>query len=392
MFLHPSDEISLDRIRIARPVLQDHVMAREIGVEKNQFLHAGPPFKSISDITTPILNSVCSAAVFEGISRSFDEAENMVKSSEIVLQPAQDLNAVVPLAGVISHSMWLHRISDADNPSAPTYAPFNGGMGPAMRLGLCSQAVVKHLSWLNETFASELMMCHEEQLDLIAVAAHAIQFGDDCHGRTIEGTKQLIECWQPQIQRYTPAYEYLQQSPPFFLNLWMAACKSILMSANGIEDSSLVVSAGGNGFEVGLQTAGNSGQWHTIKAAPPVGDLGKFSPQRALGAIGDSAIVDAAGFGAMSISLAPEQMKVFEPYLPGATLSLPEKLLPVVHPGFGNLNIRIGLNARTAIQAGVTPVVSLGILDRKGVEGRIGGGIYQYPMEIFRKSIIDEIS
>ena len=62
-------------------------------------------------------------------------------------------------------------------------------------------------------------------------------------------------------------------------------------------------------------------------------------------------------------------------------------LLPRAHPGFGDLALRTGLSARDVVAAGRTPVISLGILDKLGTAGRLGGGIYQAPMEPFVEAL-----
>jgi hypothetical protein len=71
--------------------------------------------------------------------------------------------------------------------------------------------------------------------------------------------------------------------------------------AEGVEGSSFITAAGGNGREVGIQVAGLPGHWFTVPAKPPVGTFDVDLPtDRAMGAIGDSAVVDAFGLGAMS--------------------------------------------------------------------------------------------
>ena len=53
-----------------------------------------------------------------------------------------------------------------------------------------------------------------------------------------------------------------------FLNLWMAATKTIMLAANGITGSSLITGMGGNGIRMGLQIAGLPGRWFTELASP----------------------------------------------------------------------------------------------------------------------------
>ena len=167
----------------------------------------------------------------------------------------------------------------------------------------------------------------------------------------------------------------------------MAACKCLLTAANGIAGAALVTAAGGNGAEFGLQVAGRPGQWFTAEAEPPRGDLGGHRPERALGAIGDSAIVDFAGFGAMALSYAPAQQAALAAHAPADWLSLPAALTAGVHPDFGTLAFRTGISARRALASGRRPIVALGILDKLGEAGRLGGGIYRAPLAPFAEAL-----
>ena len=382
--LHPADTEAIKKVHSVRPVLSDHRRARDVlDIDINILLHAGPAFSSPSRIAKPILNSGCAALVFEGIAHNFNEARQLIRSGEVTLAPAQDYGAVVPLAGVISASMWLHEIADVAGRAPSTYSPLNGGNGPAMRLGQFSDEVIAHLHWLNSELIEAITAVHSQDIDLISIGAHALERGDDCHGRTMAGTQFLLDQWRPQIESHPAAYQFLCHSPMFFLNLWMAACKCMLSAAANTQHSSLVTSAGANGVECGIQVAGVPYQWFVGPSTPPEGDIGQFSADRALGAIGDSAIVDIAGFGAMVLSFAPEQQKAFGNSVPDDAFELPRLLLPKIHSEFGDLKIRVSTIARQVVATGRTPIVALGIIDKEGVAGRLGGGIFRYPPDVF---------
>ena len=387
--LHASDQEALETILRVRPRWSaNRVAAEALNLNQNVILHAGPSFESTDQITVPILNSTCAALVYENIAQNFNEAKRIILDGTILLEAAQNYSTVVPLAGVVSASMWLHEIVDEQNPSNSTFAPINGGSGAAMRLGMYNSSVVSHLKWLNGEFIEALNEYEFQNLDLISIASGALAEGDDCHGRTIAATATLVDLLQPMLQENTPCVlKFLQDSPSFFLNLWMAVCKCMLQSGAGIPECSLITAAGGNGSAVGIQLGGRPDQWITTDAQAPFGDLGEFPNNRALGAIGDSAIVDVAGFGAMAMSFSPVQQQTFENFLPKDAARLPELLLPRIHDGFGALNLRTGLCARVAMDQKSTPIVSLGIIDNTGVAGRIGGGIYRYPLTLFSRAL-----
>ena len=231
----------------------------------------------------------------------------------------------------------------------------------------------------------------QQPVDLVALARAGIEAGDDCHGRTPQSTAALVAQLRDALaadRDGEACLRFLDDGPSFFLNLWMAACKCMLAGARGEPGSSVVVTAGANGRDTGIQLAGLPGRWFTAEAAPPRGRFDVDAPaDRALGAIGDSAIVDALGFGAMCMSHAPEQLKNLGTFMPEHGLALPGRLLSAVHPGFGDVALPVALTARAGVETGLSPVVSLGILDRDGELGRLGGGIFEQPKVLFERGM-----
>lgn len=382
---HPADQAAFLATSSVRPMWRSQIRASEaIGLAKNVLLHAGPPFESPADISRPIRNSACVAAVFEGLAPNFAEAAHAIDTGAIALRPAQDFNAVVPLASLISASMSLHEVVDASNTGRRAFAQINGGGGPALRLGVCSEKTLAHLRWLNNELAEVLAPLLEEPIDLIDIARNGLAAGDDCHGRTGAATAVLEARFRDALADHPQALAFLQTGPSFFLNLWMAACRCVLNAAVGIDGSSLVTAAGGNGRHFGIQLACGPGRWIVVQADPPHGLLPE-GPERAqpLGAIGDSAIVDVMGFGAMALRYSQVQMQALGPYAPGDVLTRPAQLFLDRWPAFGELNLFTGLTARRVVATGINPLVSLGILDAAGFKGRLAGGIYTIPMPLF---------
>ncbi|MFZ1726070.1 MAG: DUF1116 domain-containing protein [Albidovulum sp.] len=388
MTLHPADQLAFDKAVAAQPVWNRFDTAADaLSLSENVLLHAGPAFASADLIPLPILNSACVAAVFEGIARDFDQAEAMILAGEILLKPAQDHDVVTPLAAVVSASMPLHTTYDAWRGTQRIYAPINGGSRPAIRLGLRSNAVLAHIRWLNTRFVDVLQAGIAEGIALVPLAVVGLAGGDDCHGRTpVAGAALAAELISRTRGGITDdnALAFLHSSPSLFLNLWMSATKCMMKLAEGVENSSVVTAAGGNGREVGIQVSGLPGRWFTVPADAPRGKFDTDLPVgRSLGAIGDSAVVDAFGLGAMAIALSSMQKTEMATYLPDNTQARTSGLSVGAHPYFRNLAIRLGSTARGAVRIGAGPVISLGILDRLGEAGRLGSGIYDMPVTPF---------
>jgi uncharacterized protein DUF1116 len=377
--LHPADELALQRMLAAEPVWVDLVPARDsIALPDKTILHAGPPLGE--SICRPILNSVVMAVLFEGWADSEAAARRLIEQRAVHLLPAQDFNAVVPLAAVLTQSMLTHVIADRSNAGNRCVSTINGGNGPALRLGKAAPDVVQHLRWLNGEFGELLKRALVHELPLLPIARAALAQGDDLHGRTPAATALLCRALFGEVELIA----FLQHSPGFFLNIWMAACKSMAMAASAIVGSSAVVAFGGNGESFGLKVSGLPDRWFTAPAQPPNGMLENgFTAEDRLGAIGDSAIVDAAGFGAMAMHGAPLQQQALQAFMPAPSRELGRKVLAASDPRFPGAEIRSGLVARHIAAIDATPAISLGVLDRSGRAGRIGGGIYLAPHDPF---------
>ena len=390
--LSSADQLAFDHAMVGEPVWNRIQRASDIiPVEPNCLLHAGPPFPTSQSITRPILNSACVAAVYEGLAQDLDQAEMMILNEDVILQPAQDYNVVTPLAAVVSPRMPLQVVYDAHRGMAKAFAPINGGNTLPARLGLKSMPVVDHLKWLNQDVAHYLERGLAEGIDLIPIAHESLKHGDDCHGRTQNATRLLVDELKgrmPDNADDKRVSAFLEECPALFLNLWMAATKCMLRLAEDIDGSTLVTTAGGNGLLFGIKVASNPKEWVAVPATPPKGKLDSgVTSDRATGALGDSAIVDAFGLGAMAIHLNPDAMQAMKPYLPSNLTDRRDELLLCRHIGFRELNLKFGLTARGVSSFGQGPVISLGIIDAQGKRGRLGGGIYEAPLELFEKAL-----
>ncbi|HEX7075670.1 MAG TPA: DUF1116 domain-containing protein [Hyphomicrobiaceae bacterium] len=352
-------------------------------------LHAGPPFDGAEQIPAPVRNSAIAAILYEGWAGSPAEAASLLQSGQVRLKPAQDCQCVLPLAAILSPSMQVQIVADTAAGGKLSYSPLNGGSGPAMRLGLPTAAVVDHLRWINGPFSEAIRSAIDTGIDLLSIADTALLAGDECHGRTSEGTRAIHGELRKRASAGLPdAVEaFFASSPSFFLNLWMAASKCILSAANGVPGSTMVTGAGGNGSRFGLIISGNPTDWITSPAMAPVGNRDPgISTADCLPAIGDSAIVEALGLGAMALSYSPVQQAALHPFMPLPSETLSELLLIGGHPRMARSRARVGLLAGQVRAVQQAPAVALGILDAAGRRGRVGGGIYVMPLELFDKA------
>ncbi|MCG7205095.1 DUF1116 domain-containing protein [Streptomyces arenae] len=356
-------------------------------------LHAGPPFHSTDDIPAPVLNSLAMACVYEGWAADADEGRRLVLTGEITIAAAQDRRLVVPLAGVASPSMAVHVVTaqGAGGPLAERvrYAVVNEGQAHALRLGTSDAGIPEHHRWLNGAFTDWLTdaLTAAGPVDLLPVLGAARDEGDDCHSRTVTGSRLLTE-HLTSAAASTPAdiAAFLDGAPAFALNLWMAAAALSLSAADNTSGSSLITRAGGNGRRFGIQIAGLPGQWFTVPADSPRGRVeAPHAGCRAVGAIGDSAVVDLFGFGGQSLSAAPAVRAALEGYLPPDATERPALLLE--RHLASAAGTPVGLTARSVARLGSGPLVLLGMIEQTGRAGRIGGGVYEPPVSLFDDAV-----
>ncbi len=345
-----------------------------IALPEHTLLHAGPPFQP-GAVVAPILNSAATAAVFEGWADNVEMARAAILQGRIHLQPAQDRGVVTPLAFVVSPSMAVLRVSDARG-AAVRYSPLNDGPPPgASRFGAVHSEQAARLELLRRTapaFAAGL----SEPLPVLPIMQAGLASGDDLHGRIAAANAALVEQLAPRLSG--EARDYLSLANQFMLNVIMAACALMIGAASGASGSRMVVAAGGNGAQLGWKIAGEPQRWHTIAARPPAGphfpDAGE---KRFLPAIGDSAVIDACGFGAAALRYAPEMAVALRGHVDERWFTpVASEAFIGAHPAFPT-DLRLGLDlARTAPLRGIM----LAALDADGEAGLIGRGIAPWPM------------
>lgn len=112
-----ADAAATDRVLAVVPELSALERARDrLPLGDRTLLHAGPPLPRPDAVCTPVLHAAVAALLFEGWTGSVDEARRMVRGGAIELRPAQDLGCVLPLADVLSPSMWVQVVRDAAHP------------------------------------------------------------------------------------------------------------------------------------------------------------------------------------------------------------------------------------------------------------------------------------
>lgn len=361
-----------------QPLWRDVIQAEEI-IGRGRLLHAGPALSRVEEHCRPVLNAACAALIFEGLAVDESQAMRLLMSGAVALSPAQDHGIVTPLAAVVSPSMWLHRVVDRDDSSNVAFAPLSEGAGPAQRFGQLTPAIVERLDWVHRYFGPALAAAGPLDLDVLSLAEAGLAAGDELHARVGVGSSALAAVLEP-AGLDVESHAFLDGNAQSFLNLWMAACKMMMVAAARVGEGDLLIAAGGNGVEFGVQRSGVPGVWQHRPAAAPAGVA--LSPEHkgipVLPAIGDSAVIDAVGFGALALDAAPDQAALLGDAWVESMASSRQALV-AAHP---RLKRAIGFDAM-AVNPHQPPGICLAMLDASGEAGLVGRGGARHPSALY---------
>ena len=332
-------------------------------------LHAGPPFTGV--VPAPVRDAAEQALVFEGLASDLPAAADLLDSGAVKLAPAQDHQVVTPLAQVVSASMPLAVVSCGD---VVRYAPLTEGPAPAVRFGNRCEETTERFTTLRRIGLEGLHpLLVATPLPMAPIIDAAIEAGEEAHALTGAATQALLACLEKHDgeQRLSDdALAVLQSNPAFSLTIMMAAAACALAGGE-------VVAAGGNGVDMGLRLRGEQ-RWRRHPATPPEGKrFDDAAPRTALGAIGDSAVLDMAGLGGQALLIAPALLSEWQAALPPDAASRREQVVDAA----------TGLVSPGVIQrSGIGPLINLAILANDTQGGLIGRGCYAMPASLFSAS------
>jgi hypothetical protein len=393
------------RMMEARPVVVGMGKAIEVipGMRENMLLHAGPPI-TWQRASGPMRGAITGALIFEGKARDEAEAQALVESGKIELEPCHHHQAVGPMAGIICPSMSVYILENKTHGNY-SYSNLNEGYGKVLRYGAYSQEVLDRLSWMENVMAPVLGKAIEMSggIDIRALLAEALHMGDEGHNRNKAGSVLFTKSLAPYIVKATKDAEVAAKILQFMgdnaltvLNPVMASCKGMVDAARGIEGSTIVSVMARNGTDFGIRVSGLGDRWFTAPVAIPQGlYFPGFTAEDASGDIGDSTITETAGIGGFAMASAPA-IVTFVSGTPrdaiNATLEMYE-ICFTEHKYFTipPLDFRgtpTGIDIRKVVETGITPRVNTGIAHKQAGVGQVGAGLVRPPMEMFEQALI----
>jgi hypothetical protein len=407
---HPAIEAAnnaaVERYLAAEPKLAGIGIAREVvpKLGERMILHAGPPIEW-RRMCGPMRGAIVGAILYEGWADDARRAQAMAEAGDIAFEPCHHHAAVGPMAGILSPSMPVWMVLNAAHGNR-AFSTLNEGLGKVLRFGANGPEVIARLKWMEKTLAPTLRAGLEilKDLDLKPLMAQALHMGDEVHNRNVAASSLLIKRLVPALLKSAAppadaaaAIEFIAGNDHFFLNLSMAACKSMLDAAHGVAGSSLVTVMARNGVDFGIRLSGLGERWFTAPA--PVVDglyFPSYSIKDAAADLGDSAITETAGIGGFAMAAAPAIVK----FVGGTAQDALANTLSMTHitlrrngaftlPALDFAGTPAGIDARRVVDTGILPVVNTGIAHKEPGVGQIGAGVTRAPLECFTKAVLE---
>lgn len=394
-----ANELAVGRLLSARPQLVGVRRAAEV-LPVRTFLHAGPPI-TWERASGPMRGALIGAMLLEGLAADADEATDRLAEGAVELRPCHEHAAVGPMAGVVSPSMWLLEVHDAEH-GGTAYCSLNEGLGKVLRYGAYGPEVLERLRWMDRVLGPALAAAlgRTGPIDLRALMAQALQMGDELHNRNRAATSLLLRALAPAVVEAAPSQaaavlRFIDGNDHFFLNAGMAVAKVSTDAARDVPGSTLVVAMARNGTDFGVQVSGLGGRWFTGPAGVPDGlYLGSYGPGDANPDIGDSTITETAGLGGFAMAAAPAIVRFVGGEVADAvkaTRSMYEIALaehPAYQiPGLGFRGTPVGIDVTLVARTGLLPVVNTGIAGRVAGTGQVGAGLVRPPVEAFTSAL-----
>jgi hypothetical protein len=396
-----ANDAAVDRLVAADPVLVDVAPAGEVveGLEDRMILHSGPPV-SWDRMCGAQRGSTIGLVMFEGWAATPEEADQLLASGAIRLEPNHQHGGVGPMAGTTSLSLPVWVVENRTTARRAFCRPADA----RQQFGDFGQEALDGLRTWRDTWAPSIRAGVHQLggMPLKPIICKALQMGDELHNRPNAASSMFANLMAPAMVQAGVSGEALVQTlyhlaynEFIFLGISMAAAKSAAAEAEGVELSTVVTAMARNGTEFGIRVSGLPGEWFTAPAPPVEGlFLPGYSQADAGLDMGDSAITETVGWGGFVLAGAPGLLALVggtpeEAFAASRAMreitvrTSPDYLMPV----FGFEGSPVGIDVRKVVKTGIEPIIDTAIAHRDAGHPKIGGGLVRAPMEAFTKAL-----
>ncbi len=404
--INAANETVIKMYNDAQPILTGVKPAHTVlkGLTRETILHAGPPIQW-EDMCGPMQGAILGAVQFEGLAENGEKAVQLIKSGQIKLAPNHHYGSVGPMTGMITYHMPVFEVKNETFGNV-AYCSINEGLGKVMRFGANDQEVIERLIWFRDSLGPALdqAIALYGGINLKVIMAQAVAMGDEMHQRNIAASSLFARKICPQIARLTLDNEekakvtkFICENDQFFLNLAMAAGKSMTDPAKGIKDSSIVTVMSRNGTEFGVKVAATGEKWFIAPANMPEGlYFPGYGPEDANPDMGDSAIIEVIGLGGVAMAASPAVVRFVGAGSQEDAVRYTKEMGEICCAKstqflLATMNFEgapLGIDIRKVVETGIVPVINTGMAHRKPGIGQIGAGVVKAPYGCFEKALV----
>jgi Protein of unknown function (DUF1116) len=392
------------RLTHADPILVDVRPALEVvpGMTPTTILTSGPPHPWDAYFG-PQRNALIYGAMYEGLASTEAEAESMLESGEIQIEPCHHHGCVGSVAGIYTASMPVFVVRNGEGGNLGFCNFYEGESHRRLNYGTYGDDVKARLDFVNGVVASVIRegVLASGGIALKPMMSRALRMGDELHSRNTAGTMlftralfpHLLDVASRDLDAVQRTLTFLDESDYFFLRISMAASKVAVDAAAGVDRSSLVntMSISCNGY--GIRVSGLGDDWFVGPDPIVQGHFfDGFSIDDLVWMGGESHVTETAGLGGFAQACAFPLQK----YQGGTPQAMIESNLEMYEitvgehpdffiPYFEFRGTPTGIDIFKVVETGITPVIDGGLGGRDG--GQIGAGVLRAPIECFEMAV-----
>ena len=404
--IESANKQALEKLLSADPVLIDVVPAIEAIpalAEGRTILHAGPPI-AWERMCGPMRGAIAGIAVFEGWADDLDDAMVRAADGDYEFHPNHHFDAVGPMTGMTTRSQPLLVVENQTFGNR-AYCAINEGLGKVMRFGGNDAAVLAKLAWLRDVLGPLMAeaLRSGDGIKLKNLIARGLTMGDEMHQRNVACSGLLLREISPALARVSKdnialseALAFMGGNDQFFLNVAMAAGKSIMDPLRDIENCSIVTAMSRNGTDFGIRVSGTGDQWFTAPVEMPEGlYFPGFTEADANPDMGDSTIVETIGLGGFAMGAAPAVAGFVGAGAASDAANFTRSMREITYgenpewsiPGMDYVGVPTGIDIRRVVETGLAPTINTGIAHREPGIGQVGAGVVKAPMSCFTDAL-----
>jgi uncharacterized protein DUF1116 len=395
------NEEAVRRLLGADPVLVDVAPASEVvdGLDGRMILHSGPPIEW-ERMCGAQRGSVLGLVLFEGWADSLAQAQALLATGGIRLEPNHEHHGVGPMAGTTSPSLPVWVVENRAFGNRAFCRPTDA----AQQFGDYSETALDGIRDWRDVRAPAVGAALRQMggLPLKPLLVKALQMGDELHNRPNALSSLLGNALAPALVEAAVERDALLETLYWlrydeFLGLAvaMAAAKSAAEPAEGVAYSTLVTAMARNGTDFGIRVAGLPGEWFTAPAPAVDGlYLPGYSAEEAGLDMGDSAITETVGWGGFVLGGAPGILALVGGTPVEATaISRDMREITLARspdyriPAFGFDGAAVGIDIRKVVKSGILPTIDTAIAHREPGHPKIGGGLVRAPLKCFTEAL-----